>query len=127
MKDDPTKAQHRKQSKWIQNTIPYRENSFEQVRLHDLYRLLTCSCLCSHKTTSQKIYEMGKSRTERSLDVRNIIKSQDVLKATILTLISSKERRKLLRLQRRALVLEINEDNSSDSEDDFVKYKKYYR
>lgn len=70
---------------------------------------------------------MGKGRTERSLDVRNIIKSQDVLKATILTMISSKERRKLLRLQRRALVLEINEDNSSDSEDDFVKYKKYYR
>ena len=75
---------------------------------------------------SEIIYEKGKDRTERNLDVRNLIKSQETLKTLLHTQVPSKENRKLMRLQRRALVIEaIN--SSSDSEDDFTSYKSFYK
>jgi len=58
--------------------------------------------------------------------VRNLIKSQETLKSLMHVLVPSKEKRKLLRLQRRDLVLEPN-SNSSDSEDDFTNFKSFYK
>ena len=72
------------------------------------------------------MYEKGIDRTERGLDVRNIIKSQETIKSMLHTMVPSKEKRKLMRLQRRALVLE-PVSSSSDSEDDFSKYKSFYK
>ena len=69
---------------------------------------------------------MGWDRTERSLDIRNLIKSQEVLKSLMHIVVPSKEKRKLLRLQRRALVLE--QDCSTDSsEDDFFRHRSFFR
>ena len=72
------------------------------------------------------MYEKGCDRTERGLDVRNIIKSQETIKSMLHTMVPSKEKRKLMRLQRRAVVLE-PVSSSSDSEDDFSKYKSFYK
>ena len=75
---------------------------------------------------SETLQVRGKNRTERSLDVRNLIKSQETLKSMLHTLVPSREKRKLMRLQRRALVLE-PVSSSSDSEDDFTNFKSFYR
>jgi len=72
------------------------------------------------------MFEKGNDRTERGLDVRNIIKSQELLKSMLHTSVPSKEKRKLMRLQRRSLVLE-PVSSSSDSEDDFTNYKSFYK
>ena len=76
-------------------------------------------------TTSEKIYEKGMDRTDRSLDVRNLIKNQMIMKSLIISMVPSKEKRKLMRLQRRSLVIE-PVSSSSDSEDDFKEFKKFY-
>lgn len=76
-------------------------------------------------TTSEKIYEKGMDRTERSLDVRNLIKNQMIMKSLLISMVPSKEKRKLMRLQRRSLVIE-PVSSSSDSEDDFKEFKKFY-
>ena len=61
-----------------------------------------------------------------NLDIRNLIKSQHMLKSVIHSLVESKEKKKLIRLQRRSLVLE-PESFSSESEDDFTAYKSLYK
>jgi hypothetical protein len=87
---------------------------------------LTCRPCGRKTTTSEGIYEKGLEHTEKNLDVRNLIKSQEILNSLINVLIPSKEKRKLLRLQRRTLVLEVD-SVSSDSEDDFTDYKGFYK
>ena len=62
----------------------------------------------------------------RNLDIRNIIKSQETLKSLIYLLVPDKKKRQLLRLQRRAIVLEPG-DSSEDSEEDFKQYRKWYQ
>ena len=57
--------------------------------------------------------------------MRNLIKNQMIMKSLMITLVPSKEQRKLMRLQRRSLVIE-PVSSSSDSEDDFKEYKKFY-
>ena len=82
-------------------------------------------CWQCKMTTSEKIYEKGMDRTERSLDVRNLIKNQMIMKSLLISMVPSKEKRKLMRLQRRSLVIE-PVSSSSDSEDDFKEFKKFY-
>ena len=107
----------------------------EQVKLNWFVQLITCrwatECPCCKKcykksTVSEELYEMGWDRTERALDIRNLVKSQEVLKSLMHLVVPQKEKRKLLRLQRRALVLE--PDCSTDSsEDDFFRHRSYFR
>ena len=52
----------------------------------------------------------------RNLDIRNIIKSQETLKSLVYLLVPEVEKRRLLRLQRRSIVLEPG-SSSEDSED----------
>ena len=129
--DDP-QVKRKKQGAWLGRTEPYKESWKSQILLNQWVRFLTCrtcpktKCWKRKKTTSEKIYEKGRSRTEKSLDVRNLIKSQEALKSLMHVLVPSKEKRKLMRLQRRSLVLE-PVSSSSDSEDDFTAYKSFYK
>lgn len=134
--DDPNDvmAQRVKQSYWLQNTKPYNESAQTQFLLNEWVQCLMCRSLtsskkcgkCIPKTDSEKIFEKGNDRVERNLDVRNIIKAQETLKNLLHTVVPSKEKRKLLRLQRRSLVLEPL-GSSSDSEDDFTAFKGFYK
>ena len=71
--------------------------------------------------------EEGARRVKRDLDVRNLIKAQDMLKTLLKLKIDNKEKRKLMRLQRRNLVLEPVSDRSDDSEEDFKDYSEAYK
>ena len=64
---------------------------------------------------------------KRDLDIRNLIKSQDMLKTLLKVKIDKKEKRKLMRLQRRNMVLEPDSERSEDSEDDFKDYLEAYK
>ena len=44
-------------------------------------------CWQSKMTTSEKIYEKGLDRTERSLDVRNLIKNQMIMKSLLISMV----------------------------------------
>ena len=79
------------------------------------------------KTSADLMLEEGARRVKRDLDIRNIIKSQDLLKTFLKVKIDKKEKRKLMRLQRRNVVLEPDSDPSQDSEDDFKGYLEAYK
>ena len=64
---------------------------------------------------------------KRDLDIRNLIKSQDMLKTLLKMKVDKKEKRKLMRLQRRNIVLEPVSDRSDDSEEDFKDYAYAYK
>ena len=67
--------------------------------------------------------ELGKKKVKRDLDIRNLIKAQDLLKTFIKLKIVKREKRKLMRLQRTNIILEPDQDISSqDSEDDFKDF-----
>ena len=97
-----------------------------QFKLNSCVQLIMCRCFKKSATVAEELHEKGVDRTERNLDVRNLVKSQEVLKSLMHLTVPSKEQRKLLRLQRRALVLEPGED-SEDSEDNFYKYRPFVR
>ena len=44
-------------------------------------------CWQCKMTTSEKIYEKGMDRTERSLDVRNLIKNQMIMKSLLISMV----------------------------------------
>jgi len=55
---------------------------------------------------------------ERDLDIRSLIKAQDLLKTFVKMKISKREKRKLMRMQRSNVILEPESDLSFDSDDD---------
>ena len=63
------------------------------------------------------------------MDIRNLIKSQDLLRTFIKLKVDRRDKRKLMRLQRSNLVLEApssESDFSFDSEDDFKDFEDSY-
>ena len=62
----------------------------------------------------------------RDLDIRNLIKGQDLLKTFLKMKVEKQEKRKLMRLQRKNVILEPYSDNSYDSEDDFKEFIDSY-
>ena len=65
-------------------------------------------------------------RVKRDLDIRNLIKAQDLLKTLLFLMVENVDKRKLMRLQRANVVLEPESDISTDSEGDFKEFKDSY-
>ena len=65
-------------------------------------------------------------RIKRDLDIRNLIKAQDLLKTLVFLLVEKVDKRKLMRLQRANVVLEPESEISTDSEGDFKEFKDSY-
>ena len=100
--------------------------------MNPIVAMLLCRTSCRKtrfwhckKTINEKIYSKGAGRVERGLDVRNIIKTQETLKTMMLTLVPEIEKRRLMRIQRRTIIIEPC-SNSSDTEDDFKDFKRQY-
>lgn len=84
-------------------------------------------CLGRQKSQDERTLEMGKKRIKRDLDIRNLIKAQDLLKTFIKLKVTKREKRKLLRLQRSNVILEPDSDFSqSNSEDDVKQFSQAY-
>lgn len=59
-----------------------------------------CRHLCPFrkKSSQEQILALGERKVDAGLDIRNIIKSQDLLKTLLKLKISRREKRKLMRL-----------------------------
>ena len=126
--DRGVKDKQRANDEWLQDTTEYKETFEDQVKLSSLYQTLSCRCLLKKrdKSVSEQLLTKGSQRVERNLDIRSLIKSQEILKTFILTVEPNKERRKMMRLQRRSVVLEPGQEDT-DSEDDLKRYKKMFK
>ena len=67
---------------------------------------------------------------ERDLDIRNLIKAQDLLRTFVKLKVQKREKRKLMRMQRANVILEADSDSnclSLDSDDDLKDFRESYK
>ena len=124
---DP-EAKKREWKGWLSQTQPYKTDCFTKLQHNHLVSLLMCRRLCPKrkKKAEERVLDEGESRIRRGLDVRTLIKSQDLLRTLIKMKVNKRDKRKLMRMQRANLVLEADSDYSIDSEDDITTFAQEY-
>lgn len=122
-----TEAKQKRWRNWLKGVVPYRTNWKTRCLHNKIVRLITCRFFLKQKADpGMQMLENGQRRLDRDLDIRNLIKAQDLLKTLMKLKVSDSKKRKLMRLQRRNCLLEPSKDDSDDSEEDFKEFMDSY-
>ena len=135
---------HKKEIQFLRGTIPYDMTTWQSFLIsHQYLRYLDCRRYCcawndgkkkccpkfDRRTNLEKVFEKGQGRIEEGLDVRNLIKTQEMLRSMLYVMEPGdefEESRKLMRIQRRQRVLEPASSDFDSEVDDLKDFKKIY-
>ena len=83
-KDNPEEKKLR-WKKWMEQTEPYTADVKTQLKNNKLLSFITCRQHRQNRKISQEeqILEKGSKKMERDLDIRNLIKAQDLLRTFV--------------------------------------------
>ena len=98
-------------------------NSIEAVQFgfcHCLLQTISLGLLPRHSQKLKKLEKEGQKRLEKSFDLVALIKQQRAVSA-LLRLLLSKHERRLLKFQRKEVVIEVKGQDSSESDESSIR------
>ena len=143
---------HKKEIEFLMNTEEYDMTTWQSFLIsHQYLRFLeSCNCrrrnleketygvsknrCCNFERSSvfKKVFDKGQERVEKGLDVRNLIKTQEMLRSMLYVVepdedAGGEQKRKWMRIQRRQRVLEPLSSDFDSEVDDLKDFKEIYK